>query len=109
MEKFTVKRDDARNITFTGELVATAATSANNACSDYSGSVGQWTELELYRTEAGRYICSCVERTQWQGSRDSHDAEVADAEADVIDFFGLSDLAKELYAAAGIDADEEVE
>lgn len=109
MKKFKVKRDGERDLSFTGELIATAETSPNNARSDYSGSVGQWTELELYRTAAGKYICSRAEKTQWQGSNHSYEAAAAGTHAEVVEFFGLDDLAKELYQGAEIDADEQVE
>ncbi|MGG7055869.1 hypothetical protein [Nitrosomonas sp. ANs5] len=105
MKKFTIERDNGQDIKFTGELLASAASSPEQAMgSSYSGSVGRWTELELYRTSTGKYICHCVQRTQWQGGRDTSEAVVCDDVSEVFDFFGYGWLAKELYYSAEIDA-----
>lgn len=107
MESFTVYVDNQPNIRFNGELVASAQSSDNNAmASSYSGSPGCWTELNLYLTAGGKYVCHKIERTKWVGSRDHHSAVVCDNVGDVIKFFGHGWLAKELYDTAGIDAAE---
>jgi hypothetical protein len=105
----TVQRDGDRDIEFDGELIAEAETSANNASPDYSGDTGRWTELQLYRTKAGKFVASCVSRTQWQGERDTHEAAVCENEADVVDFFGHGRLAKHIFGAAEISDAETVE
>lgn len=109
MEQFTIHRDDEPDLSFTGELLASASSSADTAHPDYSGTTGRWTELELYRTQGGTYICARIERTQWQGEHDVHSAAVADDPAGVIQFFGYSRLAMALYEEAQIDASEAVE
>lgn len=110
MDTIEIRRDNAPNIKFSGELVASTSSSANNASgSNYSGSAGRWTELYLYKTKGGKYICSSIGRTQWQGERDRFSGEVCDDLAGVVGFFGQGWLAKDLYEEAGIDASISVE
>ncbi len=109
MVLFTIKRDNAPDLKFTGELVAAASSSANNASSSYSGSVGRWTELSLYRTKGGKFVCQSEGCTQWQGEHNRHAAAVCETPEAVCEFFGSSWLAKELYENAGIDCAERVD
>lgn len=110
MEVFEVIRDNDRNLKFKGECIASASSSANQAMgSSYSGSVGRWTELRLYKTASGKYICSSIGRTQWQGEHDRHSGAICETQSKVVDFFGNGWLAKDLYEAAGIDSSIEIE
>lgn len=103
MEKIIVAVDNKPNIAFVGELIARVSSSDNSAAgSDYSGQSGRWTELELHRTKSGKFICSCVGKTRWQGERDKYSGRVCENEAEVIKFFGHRWLSKELYEEAGI-------
>lgn len=105
METFEVQRDNDANLKFSGELIASRASSPDQAFhSNYSGSVGRWTEFRLYKTVKGKYICSSIYRTQWEGERDKYNGEVCETTDSVIEFFGHDWLAKELYEEAGIDA-----
>ncbi len=105
----TVERAGERDIRFVGELIATATSSDNNASSDYSGSTGRWAELRLYRSRGVKFVCSQIGKTRWQGEHDRHSGAVCDTAAEVVAFFGLGWLAKELYADAAIDCVEIVE
>lgn len=110
METFTLEIDNAPSVRFTGELVASAASSDNQAMgSSYSGQTGRWTELALYKTKGGKFVCHQVGRTRWQGERDRFSGKVCETLAEVQEFFGHRWLAKELYAEAGIDDAVEVE
>jgi len=109
MEKHVITRDGARDLVFTGELIASASSSPETARSDYSGSTGRWTELRLFKTQAGKFVAASVGRTQWQGEHDRHSAAVCDTTEAVCEFFGSSWLAKELYAEAEIDCAEAVD
>jgi hypothetical protein len=109
MKKYRIKRDEGRDIVFTGHLIGTAETSPDNTRRDYSGSTGRWQELELYKTDGGKYVCSRMHGTQWQSERDHYEAAICENEVDVINFFGLGGLAKELYDLSGIDSAEVVE
>lgn len=103
METFTLDVDNKPNIRFNGELIAYASSSDNNASgSSYSGSTGRWTELALYKTAGGKFICHQIGRTRWEGERDRYSAEVCDDEAGVVAYFGHGWLSKELYENANI-------
>lgn len=104
-----VERNGDRDIRFVGELIAEVSSSANNASGDYSGSTGRWSELRLYRSRGGKLICEQIGHTQWQGEHTRYSGAVCSTDAEVIAFFGLGWLAKELYDEAGIDYAEVVE
>jgi hypothetical protein len=109
MFNYKITRDGKIDLKFTGEMIAHAENSPDTARSNYSGSTGRWTELVLYKTKGGKFVCSRIHGTQWQGERDSHEAVVCETEQQVVGFFGVDKLAKELYDDAKIDAAEEVE
>ena len=110
METFTIEIDNNPNLRFTGELVASVASSDNQAMgSSYSGDTGRWTELALYKTKGAKFVCHQIGRTRWQGERDRFSGKVCETEAEVVEFFGHRWLAKELYEDAGISDAVEVE
>lgn len=92
---YRVPRNNGADIRFTGELLAFAS-------SRKTGST-RWSELNLYRTEAGALICEEIGRSTAKGESDLRQAEVAMSDDDVVEFFGDGWLAKKLYAQAGID------
>lgn len=110
MEEYIVRRDNDSNLRFFGEYLGGAASSTNDAMgSSYSGNPGRYTELELYRTKGGKYICVRIGRTRYEKERDRFEAVVAESISDVIEFFGYGWLSKELYSDAEIDADTIIE
>ena len=102
MELITLINDNAPDIRFNGELVASVMSSSDSSSSNYSGSVGRWMELDLYRTAGGKFVCQSIGGTRWDGEKDRYKAAVCETEADVIEFFGHGWLAKDLYEEAGI-------
>lgn len=106
---FTVDRTGQRPIKFTGELLAEVESSQNNASPSYSGSPGSWEELKIYKTVKGAYVCQRNDNTAWQGGRDVIEVVVTKDLDEVIEFFGLGWLAKELYDEAGIESAEVIE
>ena len=72
--------------------------------SSWSGETGRWQVFKLWRTEKGKCVCQRVNRTQWQGERDTSEAKVFINKEDVFEFFGHGWLAQELFEEAGIDA-----
>lgn len=110
MQAFELRVDNAPSVRFMGELVASAASSDNRAwVSNFSGQAGRWTELALYKTKGGKFICYQVLRTRWQGDRDKFSCKVCEMVEGVKEFFGYDWLAKELYVDAGIGYSVEVE
>lgn len=110
METFTLEINNEPNIRFTGERIASAYSTDDQAMgSSYSGQTGRWTELYLYRTRGGKYICHQIDRTRWQGEKDHFSGKVCETLEEVKEFFGYNWLAKELYAEAGIDEAVDVE
>ena len=101
-EKITVERDNGPDYKFRGVLVAQSASSPDRGNSYYSGAVGRWVVLKLYRTLAGKYVCQRVNMTQWEGEHDTYEACFCDRTG-VEAFFGHGKLAKELYAEAEMD------
>lgn len=104
METFEIARDNDRPIRFSGELIASATSSDNNAHHNYSGSTGRWTTLELYRTKGGKYICSQVGHTRWEKERTRYSAAICSTEEEVFKFLGHGWLAKRLYDNADLDS-----
>ncbi len=102
-ETLIIERDDRPDIKFQGQLLAKTSSDADRGSSYFSGATGRWTELYLYRTAGGKYICHQLERTQWQGERDQSTATVCDNEECVIEFFGHGWLASYLFADAEIE------
>lgn len=110
METITLELDNEPDIRFTGECIAKVASSDNNASgSSFSGQAGRWTELTLYKTKGGKYVCHQIGRTRWQGERDRYSGKVCDSLDAVVAFFGHRWLAKELYDTAGIDASKPID
>jgi hypothetical protein len=105
-----LKIDNAPDVRFTGELVASAADSDNEAMgSSYSGESGRWTEMTLYKTERGKFVCHQIKRTRWFRERTLFSGKVCETPEDVKEFFGHRWLAKELYCDAGISDTLDVE
>ncbi len=110
MKTFTVKIDNAPNLRFTGELVATTQSfDDRSAGRRYSGFVGCWTVLMLFKTKGGKFICHQVDRSCLVGHRDLYSGKVCETHEDVKEFFGQGWLAQDLYANANIDNAVEVE
>lgn len=100
--KLTVERDDEPALTFTGVQIASARSFGDRGHPDFSGSTGRWTVLKLYRTKGGKLVGARIERTQWQGEQDQHEGIVCETASEIVEFFGHSRLAKELYSEAEI-------
>ena len=102
-EKITVQRDNKSNLSFIGNSLGSASSFDNNDQSD------RWTELELYESVAGSYVCSEICRTIHDGERDRFRASVRSDTVGVIEFFGHRWLAQELYSNSGIEDVETIE
>lgn len=110
MEEYVIERDNAPSLKFTGVCLASAKSSSNRAMgSSYSGQTGRWCELALYKTRGGKFVCSQIGYTQWQGEKNRYSGAVCETEAEVIKFFGHGWLAKDLYETAEIKDVQEIE
>jgi hypothetical protein len=95
-QDITVWRDNAPEIAFKGACIGGASSR-----SQYNDN-GRWTDLYLYQTVGGKFVCYERNNSQWQGERTKHKAEVCTNHAEVVAWFGQGRVAKELYADAGI-------
>lgn len=100
METFTLIIDNEPNLRFNGECIANVESSEQS---------GRWTELALYRTKGGKFVCHQIGYTQWVGERNRFSGHACETLEDVKAFFGHRWLAKELYESAGIPDFVEVE
>ena len=89
MAKFTLTRDNLADLQFEGDLVATVS-------SETAGKT-RWTELRVYKTDGGRYICEELGRSKVDGERDFHHVTVVDNEKSIPSVFGGGWLSKLLY------------
>ncbi|WP_029889833.1 hypothetical protein [Polycyclovorans algicola] len=96
-ETYTVYSHLGPHIQFTGEIVAEVQSSGEFG-HKFSGEIGSWTVLALYRTIGGRYICQLAEMNIIQGRANRIRAVVVDEITQVREFFGEGWLADELYA-----------
>ena len=101
---YKLKVDNAPSLLFTGQCLASVASSDNQAAGlDYSGQRGRCRSYGLYKTQGGKYICRRIDCTARDDERDCYSAKVCDTLDQVKDFFGYDWLAKDLYEEAGID------
>lgn len=99
METTQIEVTNEPNIEFTGEELA----KVDNRIKLGGGYAIQYSELTLYKTQAGRYICHQCDTDRMGGETYLHTASVADDHSGVIEFFGHGDLAKELYCKADLE------
>lgn len=109
MQKYILKRSEGRAVCFVGVALCTVRSSPDQSHPDFSGSTGRWSEYTLYVTKAGKYVCSKILYTQWQGEWDKHIVEVKETTEGVFEFFGDKALALELYERSGLNFFEYVE
>jgi hypothetical protein len=95
--KFLISRTGAPDLAFQGEEIASASTRWVRGQQQ-----NRWHELTLYQTTGGKFVAAREYITQWQGESGETEARVCESEADVIEFFGQTDAAKEIYSGAKI-------
>jgi hypothetical protein len=103
MKKINLFIDNQSNLRFTGTLINSVDSKDDTKHS------GRWTELDLYKTKSGKYVCHQIGKTIWEGEHDRYEGKVCENEKEIIDFFGQGWLAKELYEVAGIDNSIEID
>ncbi|MCL4473881.1 MAG: hypothetical protein M1455_08090 [Actinobacteria bacterium] len=104
MQKYRVRRDGKKDLSFTGINIAEASDHEHQGPQNT-----RWSEIEIYKTDSGKYVVAQVYRTRWQGEEDSHRAEVCESPADVLELLswededgnnGISNMAKEALETA---------
>lgn len=106
MDTITLPIDNAPSIRFSGKKVAHVTSAGKRTAG--RGPNTRWSELALYRTESGRFVCHQVGRSQISGERDRLSGKVCASAEEVQEFFGHRWLAMRLYEIAGIDAVVEI-
>ncbi len=101
METWVLPRSNGLDAEFEGERIAYIS-SAETSEQDKT----RWTELAIYLTCTGRYVCQQVGKSIRPGEYDFNEVEVVDDIAGVLRFFGSGWLSKKLYEMAGIAARE---
>jgi len=109
MYKMLVPQDAQKVFRFEGEMVGEALGTPDRVDPEYRDSKDRWSELRLYSTLDGRYVCEQVRSSHWKGGNERHRAAVCETEREVMEFFGKSRLAKELYLDANIYCVEQFE
>lgn len=94
MKTYLIQQDKDKILRFKGVFIGNVSSHRYNA--------KRWTELNLYKTEQGRYIGQTIGRTQIKSERDIYNAKVCKSENEVIEFFGLGKLARRLYDMVNI-------
>lgn len=92
-EEIEVEVSDAPDLIFNGKLIAEVKELEQR---------GVWREMRLFAVESGGFICHLTNGTRWEGKKNKYSAFECDSEDEVKEYFGFSDLAKELYKKAGI-------
>ena len=95
MVKHTLKRDNERPVTFRGERIGEAST---QSCNDT-----RWTDVDIYRTQAGRLIAHTSHISQWQGEGCSYHVVMADNVETLLGLLRYSDEYSDEYDAEGSD------
>lgn len=103
-KELTLPRDGEKDLRFSGWRLL----SVNNK-SHQGREQNRWHELTLYATKGGKLVCLHEYISLWQGEDGTSEAEVCESQDEVMSFFGLSSLAKELYDSLGIEAVERVQ
>lgn len=93
--QFTVKRDDGLDIVFTGELIATISSRKNDTQK-------RWTELSIYKTTGGSYICEELGCSTRSSEVTIHAAGIAEDAEGIVAYFGKTWLSKQLFELAEI-------
>lgn len=133
-QSYKVLRDDLPDVVFEGKLIAKIGSSPDPVNADYSRSEGRWTELSLYTTRSGNFVCHVALRSQLHGERTKNKCHVIERNKDVelvggsgplapklkrrseeemahdvVQFFGYGWLAKRLYEKAAIRSEVRVD
>lgn len=97
VDLITLDNDNAADVRFHGESIAEV--SSYNPDDRPS----RWTDMILYRSTTGKYVCQVIGRTTNEGERTRYTVHVCSDENELIEKLGHGWLAKDLYDDVGID------
>lgn len=95
-DDYRIKSDGEPDLKFKGICLG-LSTSLDHNRND------RWTELYIYKTKKGAFVCYQKNRTKWVGEQTRNKAKVCKTLDEVKEFFGYGWLAKALYDDASID------
>lgn len=95
MRKFILPNQWGPDIEFVGELLG----SADSKTDVYKT---RWIELQLYRTEKGKFVCAKIGRTTIFGEQDRWTVGFVNNLDEALDFFGPGYVTKVLMSRAGV-------
>lgn len=78
MQRFTIPRTGDAPVVFEGEHLAEVSTRLAAGRER-----NRWFEVDLYRTQAGKYVLAIDFHTMWQGEHDTSRVVLCDSPADV--------------------------
>lgn len=97
-EEYTLKKDGDIDCMFRGQILA----HASSRPTAIKAGKQRWSELSLYKTDKGLWVCYRIGRSSIPGERSLYTYEIFESVEDVATFFGFGWLAKELYDTAGL-------
>ncbi len=109
MNTYIIENEGKKDYKFMGEVLAEVRTYPDTSADRfYSGSNTSYQELTLYKTSKNNYIGVKDDCSMYIGDKTQRTTAILKNKNDIIDFFGQSFLAHQLYHEAEIDNTEEV-
>lgn len=102
-----VRRNNDRSLCFEGDRLAHATSSkvqtANMSSNGSRGPRGRWTEINLYRSNGGKYVCERIDYIRDLKLLESSCGAVCDTFEQAFEFFSRHELAEKPYEAVDIE------
>lgn len=93
---FTIKTDNWTSIRLNGKLVASTSIFDNKEKGEnYSILKARWTELNLYKTNGGKFICQQIRRSPKKNERSIYNTRICETLSQVNNFFGNLNLTED--------------
>lgn len=86
MERFVLKRTGQRPLAFHGKRLFSGSTSPDRTHPDYSGSPSNWMEVEVYRTQGGKFVLSIGRFSTYNGYKERFRVLVFDSLEELVGY-----------------------
>lgn len=96
MQKFSLENDNGPEVEFTGELLARASSQRRNSY--------RWSEMDLYRTQGGKYVVHVIGETEVEGESTRYDVYIYPSKEEMMRSIRYSSLTAKLFENAGFAA-----